>query len=232
MKLCLKRNSHVHKGVIGMEAALVLIAFIIVAAALAFVVLNMGFATSQKAKTSITSALGGAGSGISISGKVIAGAPAAGGFLNATMIPLKITPGGESVDLDNTRATISYLGETVEYDNIYFTGCTLTTTIYADPTTAWDDADAGVCINGVNPMTGIPTSTAAIIYWAVANQNPPNSILEPGEHAVLSVGWSQTPEERPTDLDKIKIELGVTGGATLTVERQVPNISGSMVDLS
>ena len=213
-----------------MEAALVLIAFIIVAAALAFVVLNMGFATSQKAKTSITSALGEAGSGISISGKVIAGAPAAGGFLNATMIPLKITPGGESVDLDNTRATISYLGETVEYDNIYFTGCTLTGTIYADPTTAWGAATGG-CIDA-NPMVGAPTNTAAIIYWAVANQVPPNSVLEPGEHAVLSVGWSQTPEERPTDLDKIKIELGVTGGATLTIERQVPNISGSMVDLS
>jgi len=213
-----------------MEAALVLIAFIIVAAALAFVVLNMGFATSQKAKTSITSALGGASSGISISGKVIAGAPAAGGFLNATMIPLKITPGGESVDLDNTRATISYLGETVEYDNIYFTGCTLTGTIYADPITAWGAATGG-CIDA-NPMVGAPTNTAAIIYWAVANQVPPNSVLEPGEHAVLSVGWSQTPEERPTDLEKIKIELGVTGGATLTVERLVPNISGSMVDLS
>jgi len=215
-----------------MEAALVLIAFIIVAAALAFVVLNLGFATSQKAKTSITSALGVAGSGISISGKIIGAAPAAGGFLNATMIPLKITPGGESVDLDNTSATISYLGETVEYDNIYFAGCTLTTTVYADPTSAWDDADAGVCIGGVNPMTGIPTTTAAIIYWAVANQDPPNSILEPGEHAVMSIGWSQAPDERPTDLVKIKIELSVTGGATLTVERQVPNISSSMVDLS
>jgi len=231
MNLIRKGHRHNHRGVIGIESAIVLIAFVIVAAALAFVVLNMGFATSQKAKTSITSALGEAGSSLSISGKVIAAAPVAGGFINATMIPIKLTSGGESVDLSDTRATISYLGESVEYDNIYRTGCTLTATIYADPTTAWGAAPVG-CIDA-SPMDDFPgpTNTAAIIYWAVANQVPPNSILEPGEHAVLSIGWSQVPEERPTDLDKIKIELGVTGGATLTIERTIPNISSTIVDL-
>ncbi len=169
----------------------------------------------MSAKTSITSALGEAGSSLSISGKVIGAAPVAGGVMNAVMIPLKLTSGGESIDLDQTRATVSYLGETVEYDNIYRIGCTLTGTIYADPTTAWGAAPGG-CIDD-NPITGAPTNTAAIIYWAVANQNPPNSILEPGEHAVLSIGWSGAPDERPTDLDKIKIELGVSGGATLTI---------------
>ncbi|HEU04974.1 MAG TPA: flagellin [Nitrosopumilus sp.] len=213
-----------------MEAALILIAFVIVAAALAFVVLNMGFATSQKAKTSITSALGGASNTILISGKVIGAAPAAGGVLNATMIPLKLTSNGESVDLSDTLATISYLGETIEYDNIYSAGCTLTGQIYADPITAWGDAAPG-CID-VSPFAGAPTQTNAIIYWVVANQVPPNSFLEPGEHAVLSIGWSQAPDERPGDLDKIKIELAASGGATLTVERQLPFIDGSIVDLS
>jgi len=233
MNLILKKKYHTSRGIIGMEAAIILIAFVIVAAALAFVVLNMGFATSQKAKTSIISALGETGS-ISISGKVIAGAPVAGGFINVTMVPLKLTSGGNSVDLDNTRATISYLGESVEYDNIYDTGCTLAGgafTVYADPASAWTDAGVG-CILGGSPFGGAPTETKAIIYWAVSNQNPnPNSILEPGEHAILSVAWSQTPDERPTDLDKIKIELAVSGGATLTVERTIPNISSTIVDL-
>ncbi len=147
MNLIRKGHRHNHRGVIGIESAIVLIAFVIVAAALAFVVLNMGFATSQKAKTSITSALGEAGSSLTISGKVIAAAPAAGGFINATMIPLKLTSGGESVDLADTRATISYLGESIEYDNIYDTGCTLTGAIYADPVTAWQAADDAACIN-------------------------------------------------------------------------------------
>ncbi len=231
MNLILKKKNHTSRGIIGMEAAIVLIAFVIVSAALAFVVLNLGFATSQKTKTSIISALGETGS-ISISGKVIGSAPVAGGVMNAVMIPLKLTSGGENVDLDNTRATISYLGETIEYDNIYDTTCTLTGVIYANATFAWAAAPAA-CIDG-SPITSLPaapTNTAAIIYWAVANQVPPNSILEPGEHAVLSVGWSQAPDERPTDLDKIKVELAVTGGATLTIERTIPNISSTIVDL-
>jgi flagellin FlaB len=229
MNLIRKGHRNTHRGVIGIESAIVLIAFVIVAAALAFVVLNMCFATSQKAKTSITSALGEAGSSLSIYGKVVGTAPIAGGSLNAIMVPLKLTSGGENVDLDNTRATISYLGQTIEYDNIYDTTCTLTAVIYANATFAWAAAPAA-CIN-VSPITAAPTNTAAIVYWAVANQVPPNSILEPGEHAVLSIGWSQVPDERPTDLDKIKVELAVSGGATLTVERTVPNISSTIVDL-
>jgi len=232
MNLILKKKNHISRGIIGLEAAIVLIAFVIVAAALAFVVLNMGFATSQKAKTSITSALGEAGSSLSISGKVIGAAPAAGGFMNAVMIPIKLTSGGDSVDLADTRATISYLGQTIEYDNIYTAGaCTMLTSVYPNASLAWDDGSPG-CID-VNPISGAPTQTRAIIYWAVSNQNPaPNSILEPGEHAVLSIGWSQVaPEERPSDLDKIKIELAVSGGATLTIERTIPNISSTIVDL-
>jgi len=146
------------------------------------------------------------------------------------MIPLKLTSNGESVDLTDSSTTISYLGETIEYDNIYDAGCTLTGQLYADPITAWGDAAPG-CID-VSPFAGAPTQTNAIIYWVVANQVPPNSFLEPGEHAVLSVGWSQAPDERPGDLDKIKIELAGSDGATLTVERQLPFISGSIVDLS
>jgi len=90
---------------------------------------------------------------------------------------------------------------------------------------------AGACIAGGSPFGGAPSETKAIVYWAVANETPPNSILDPGEHAILSIAWSQAPDERPTDLDKIKIELGVTGGATLTVERTIPNISSTIIDL-
>jgi len=165
MNLILKKKNHTSRGIIGMEAAIVLIAFVIVAAALAFVVLNLGFATSQKAKTSIISALGETGS-ISISGKVIGSAPVAGGVMNAVMIPLKLTSGGESVDLNTTRATISYLGETIEYDNIYGNGCTISggiETIHADPTSAWIRAIARTCID-LSPITGAPTQTNATTF--------------------------------------------------------------------
>ena len=228
MNLIRKGHGHAHRGVIGIESAIVLIAFVIVAAALAFVVLNMGFATTQKAKTSITSALGEAGSSIQVSGKVIGDSTTGGSPLTALMIPIKITSGGESVDLNTTRATISYLSNDVEYDNIYRNGCTITNAEHPTPTSAWAQALAGPCVDA-NPIVGPPTATTAIIYWAVSQQTPPNTILEQGEHAILSVGWNAA--DPPDSLDKIKVELTVTGGATLTVERDVPNISTDVIDL-
>jgi len=231
MNLIQKGHGHAHRGVIGIESAIVLIAFVIVAAALAFVVLNMGFATSQKAKTSITTALGEAGSSILVSGKVIGDSVHAADNMTAIMIPIKLTSGGNTVDLNTTRATISYLANTVEFNNVYTNGCTLSAAgPFSTPIAAWAAAAlAGDCIGAAeSPMVlGGPAVTSAIIYWAVGNTN---SILEQGEHAVLSLGFNQT-NDAPVSLDKIKIELTVTGGATLTIERNVPNISSAVIDL-
>jgi len=232
LKLFRKEKRHYHRGVIGIESAIVLIAFVIVAAALAFVVLNMGFATTQKAKTSITSALGEAGSSISISGSIIGHSLSGANPMTAIMVPIKISSGGESIDLNTTRATISYLSNDVEYDNIYRNGCTETGATYATPDDAWTAAVAGAgCIGpGENPISiGFPLATTAIIYWTVSQQTPPNSILEQGEHAILSIGW--TVGDTPSSLDKIKVELTVTGGATLTIERNIPNIGTAVIDL-
>jgi len=220
MNLIRKGHRHAHRGVIGIESAIVLIAFVIVAAALAFVVLNMGFATTQKAKTSITSALAEAGSSLAVSGKVVGDSITGATPLTTIMIPIKITTGGESIDLNTTRATISYLSNNVEYNNIYRT--------HPTPTSAWAAALAAGCVDA-NPIVGPPTETTAIIYWAVAQQAPPNTILEQGEHAILSLGWNAG--DPPDSLDKIKIELTITGGATLTIERDIPNISSDVIDL-
>ncbi|MEM2567912.1 MAG: archaellin/type IV pilin N-terminal domain-containing protein, partial [Candidatus Bathyarchaeia archaeon] len=49
-KLPAKKLFKNRKGIVGVEAAIVLIAFIIIAAALSYVVINMGFYTTQKTK--------------------------------------------------------------------------------------------------------------------------------------------------------------------------------------
>ncbi|MEM0313898.1 MAG: archaellin/type IV pilin N-terminal domain-containing protein, partial [Candidatus Bathyarchaeia archaeon] len=45
------------RGIVGVEAAIVLIAFIIIAAALSYVVINMGFYTTQKTKETMQTGL-------------------------------------------------------------------------------------------------------------------------------------------------------------------------------
>jgi len=238
MNLIQKGHRHTHRGIIGIESAIVLIAFVIVAAALAFVVLNMGFATSQKAKTTIISSLNEASSTLEISGKVTAIALVSKSQVNATSIPLKITSGGSSINLDNATVSVKYLSNTVEYDNILVG--TLTGRTYGNMSQAFQDAIDNTFLEGIwqaqiNPVndTGTPgpqnPTTIAIFYFAVAAQSPPNTILEKGEHAVLAIAYNNA--DRPVGLDKIRAEILLSSGATATIERNIPNLTTTIVDL-
>ena len=235
MNLIQKGHEHTHRGIIGIESAIVLIAFVIVAAALAFVVLNMGFATTQKAKTTIISSLKEASSSLQISGKVTAIADVSAGLVNATAIPIKVTAGGATINLDNSTVSIKYLSNTVEYDNILV--ATLVGTTYGNLSQAFQAAhdDVGIWqfpgpLLGFNPVNAtLNPNTAAIIYWTVSAQNPPNSILEPGEHAVIAIAYNAA--DRPGGLDKVRAEVLLPSGATLTIERNIPNLTSTIVDL-
>ena len=227
-----------------------MIAFVIVAAALAFVVLNMGFSTTQKAKTTIISSLGEASSSLEIAGKVVGSGDVSNAVLNITAIPLKIASGGDSINLGETTAAVKYLQNSITYDDIY--AGTLTTTAQdTDDGTAdgqWqklEDAvtsargttanDVATCIddNTEDPFHGAPTGlqhpaeTCAFIYWTVNTNN--NSILDEGEHAVLAIVYADN--DRPTSLDLIRAEIILPEGASLTVERQVPVVTNQVVDL-
>jgi len=191
----------------------------------------MGFATTQKAKTTIISSLSEASSGIAVSGKVTAIANVAADNINATSIPLKVTSGGDSINLDNSTVSIKYLSNTVEYDNILV--ATLTDRTYGNLSQAFQGAiDAPVwqiSQNPVNGTTGPNPTTAAIIYWTVSSQNPPNAILEQGEHAVIGIAYRDL--DKPIGLDKIRIEVLLSSGATMTVERNIPNLTSTVTDL-
>ncbi len=235
MNLIRKGHGHAHRGVIGIESAIVLIAFVIVAAALAFVVLNMGFAVTQKAKTSIIASLGEASSSLAISGKVTAVANVTDGVLNATIIPIKVTSGGDSVNLDNATVSLKYISNSVEYDNILT--ATIFNTTFGNVSQAFQHVSERGSIKGLSSISPtyvehpvnstLPAQTFAIIYWTV--QQNQNSILEQGEHVVIAIGYKAA--DRPGALDKVRAELLIAKGATLTIERNVPNITNLIVDL-
>ncbi|RLG74627.1 MAG: flagellin, partial [Thermoprotei archaeon] len=67
-----RRRSFGRRGIVGIESAIVMIAFVIVAAALAFVVLNMGFFTTQQSRAAIQRGLGEASSALELDGTVVA----------------------------------------------------------------------------------------------------------------------------------------------------------------
>jgi len=233
-----RKGTHSHRGVIGVESAIVMIAFVIVAAALAFVVLNMGFSTTQKAKTVTISGLNEASSGMEVSGRTVGigcttstGGCATTGYLNATTVPIKVSPGGDSVDLNPNTTIVRYLSKSVEYQNIY--SGTITSSTFDQPVLAFRQAalESGSdfdAFNGANPVNGtLPSETKAFVYWAKRGDS--NGILDLGEHAILAIGYSSS--DRPTSLDNIDVEIIVATGAALTVERDIPNITSLYVDL-
>jgi len=116
-------NQRKHSGVIGVESAIVLVAFVIVAAAIAFVVLDMGFATTQQTKTVIISSLSHSNSNLQVSGKILgmqcwAGGSNCGSFVSLIAIPMKLS-GGEPVNLDYSNTVVRLSTNSIEYNDIY-----------------------------------------------------------------------------------------------------------------
>jgi len=226
--LRLSKKGSNHRGIIGIESAIVMIAFVIVAAALAFVVLNMGFSTTQKAKTTIISSLGEASSSLEIAGKIVGIGDVANEVLNVTSIPIKIASGGDSVNLNPTVTAVKYLTNNVEYDDIL--GGIISANTHNNITNALDQAvlDGYVNTNTAYTVnTGNADATAAFFYFSVNRNN--NAIIDQGEHAILLI--QHEVNERPTSLDTIRAEILIPTGASLTIERQVPNITNYVVDL-
>jgi flagellin FlaB len=224
------------RGVSGLEAVVIVIVFVIVAAALAFVVLNMGFSTTQKAKIAIVSGLGEASSSLEVAGTVYGHGNTTSAILEVVGIPIKVASGGESVNLAPGTAAVKYLSNTVTYDNIYAGTLTADADGDDDVSGEWaslelatDDAADGDLYINEDPFdsTGVPTSTKAFIYWTQNSNN--NDILDQGEHAVLAIAYKTA--DRPSALDKIRAEILVPTGSALTIERQVPSVTTSVVDL-
>jgi archaeal flagellin FlaB len=237
LNLIQKGHRHTHRGIIGIESAIVLIAFVIVAAALAFVVLNMGFSTTQKAKTAIIAALEEAGSSLEVAGKITGVADISENVLNATSIPVKIVSGGGNANLDGNFTSIKVITTEVDYDNVYEFGPLFVGT-YQNASNAWEQAMRNGWLCGAGPWPGPPScnpyngtlalpKTIAIIYFS-ANQND-NSILDIGEHIQVAVAFAEN--ERPESLDYFAVEVSTPKGAPMTVDRYVPNITTEIVDL-
>jgi len=243
------------RGILGIESAIVMIAFVVVAAALAFVVLNAGFGTTQKSKTTISEGLQSATGAVEVAGLVT------GQKVTFTMdddssvtalehvsIPIKLASGANAVNLSETLSSVRYFSKSLSYDNIY-KGVVFNTTgngAFSNVKDAITKADAdNICdYTPADPAEGDPSkanSTCAFIWFSniVGAQN---RILDGGEVAVLTiifkaVDTDDTPDgeinehERPKQNDKLHIEFVPPVGSVLTVERSVPVLTTDVVNL-
>jgi flagellin FlaB len=213
-----------HKGTIGIEGAILLIAIVAVGAAFAFVIVNSGFGTTQKAKSSTLTMLSEVGASLKNSGKIVAAAHVGDGALNVTAIPIK-TAGGNPVDLSETFTAVKLITNDISHAKIYSGTITGTVESLRSATASakiltYIDQDPFV-------DNTYPSQSSAFVYWTINNNN--NDILDPSEQAVLAVVFSQS--DRPRSHEKFAIQLVVSGGAPLAVERFIPAVHNEFVDL-
>jgi flagellin FlaB len=94
----------------GLEAAIVLIAFVVVAAVFSYVVLGAGFFTTQKSQEVVHSGVAQASSSLELSGNIVGQSDAAGAELDKVIYNLQLTAGGGSVDMSAVTFTVSEKG--------------------------------------------------------------------------------------------------------------------------
>ena len=243
------------RGIVGIEAAIVLIAFVIVAAALAFVVLNMGFTTTQKSKEAMVSGLKEASTALEVDGSVLAFANESN-YADEIVIPLKTAPGRGLVDLSSARASIIYWTSEYGFQNIYVaygyiyqdTDGTYNVTLYDGDGSNLGVADTNKNVLDINATrvavrsiiqsssiggSGSVPDVYAVVLWvqSIQSKGSKDFNLEFGEKAIVLVDIPGS-DYRLASYDRFKVEIKPPEGAPLTVERSMPpSIDVGVLDL-
>jgi archaeal flagellin FlaB len=114
---------HNDRAFTGLEAAIVLIAFVVVAAVFSYVVLGAGFFTTQKSQEVVHTGVQQASSTLEIVGNVY-GIGTAGGTINTVNFSTALAPGGTPVDFDKVVITYSNASSLETLSHLTPTGST------------------------------------------------------------------------------------------------------------
>ena len=196
-------------GMTGIETAIILVAFVITAAAFAFVVLNMGFLTAEKAQSVISSGMSEASSALLVDSGVIGQFNQTGGdqadidLIKLTFY-LKLSQGHEPIDLDDSKLVATYTSAR-GHGEIYNTNGTIMT------------------IQGVN-SDGDSLCETGEKFKVVIDFSELNTTSVDPAAATQDELYAHPYEE-------FRIELRPSAGAVLTIERQLPAVYSTIMVL-
>jgi flagellin FlaB len=197
------------RGMTGLETAIILVAFVITAAAFAFVVLNMGFLTAEKAQSVISSGMSEASSALLTDSGVIGQFNQTGGdqadidLLKLTFY-LKLSQGHEPIDLDDSKLVATYTNARC-HGELYDTNGTIMTIFGVN-----DDGDS-LCETG--------EKFKVVIDFSELNAS-----------AVDPVPGSQD-DVYAHPYEEFRVELRPSAGAVLSIDRQIPAIYSVIMTL-
>lgn len=181
------------KAFTGLEAAIVLIAFVVVAAVFSYVVLGAGFFTTQKAQETVYAGSQQASQSFEIVGQVYGHAHADGEYLDYIQFVVGNTAGGTAMDI--TQMAVTYVDETNRI-NMHYT-------------------------ENTGQITGIDgANVAARSLWAISKKvgGNDNDLLERGEQFTILTGVQSSAKIN----ERFTINLLPSKGAPNALHRNVP----------
>jgi flagellin FlaB len=199
MKKILNKLLKQKRGMVGIEAAIVLIAFVIVAAAFSFMVVNMGLFSTQRGRETIQQGISESGTPLMLDGSIILKAESHN--VTAFMIPLK-TLGVKYVPMKDNTTEITLRVETH----------TAVANCYGGINTT-DPQDASLD----QLLVGVGTSTNSTLFIGNSNGDTSLDNFEKG-YLVFKLATSDQAAER----EHIFAEIRPETGAPLTIEFVVP----------
>ena len=201
-----------NSGITGLETAIILIAFVVVAAVFAFTVMTTGLFSTEKAKTTAQAALTEASSSFITKGAVTATCddPAACAYVDSITFTVALASGADAQTL--SAGELSFL--------------------YTDPNNT-------MRTSGLVPAGGIITQEAGVgsgvDIVSIIDTGPGGAgSLEAGESAAITVWLADTAVGPPATTllgagTKFRIEMMAPKGGTLIVERDIPKVlTGNM----
>jgi flagellin FlaB len=117
MRYAWKRFQDDH-GITGLETAIILIAFVVVAAVFAFVVLSTGLFSSERGKEAVYAGLAKTRSTMTLSSGLIANSNAGLTQIDTIEFDLTLAAGGDTVNLDPTAVSNSTVITYFDQDNV------------------------------------------------------------------------------------------------------------------
>jgi archaeal flagellin FlaB len=215
------------RGVTGLETAIILIAFVIVASVLAFVAVSSGLFSSQKAKAAVNAGLEQSGATLELKSNVVVdlgtvsnnGTSSTNGTVQYAFFTVGLVAGGSSMDL------------TPNPPPGYTAGSMPTPTVGTTPSATPTDSQMIIGYSDVSQQ--VPS-----LYWTVEfiNSNNGDYILDAGELAHITVYLAPAWYPRYMNSGLIantKFDLNITppDGSVLPIERKLPSRVSGLVNL-
>jgi flagellin FlaB len=173
----LRRIHREERGITGLETAIILIAFVVVATIFAFVVLTTGIFSAERGKETVFAGLSKARGTMEVRGGIVASASGTTLAVDSIFFTVATTAGGESIpldpDADQNRTVIAYRDDNITDNDVPYTA----DDIVGDDDTLLEPGEVKVIVISAAGIDPAPT-LAANDRFTLEVQTPVGAVLD------------------------------------------------------